>query len=76
MEFAWFDKLRAYASNWHEAHRFRSYLAVIRGSIIKKSSVIQPGSEFEKWLIWAEELADLPDTATKSPPLILDEQDA
>jgi len=62
------DKLRSDASNWHEAQRIRSYLSAVRDTAIKKFGVIQPGSESEEWLIWAEDQAERLDPLTKSPP--------
>jgi hypothetical protein len=59
---------------WHKSQRIRKYLAAARQSAIEQHGKINPGSEMDEWLIWAEKQADRLDPLVESPYSVLDDE--
>jgi hypothetical protein len=43
---------------WHRSKRIRSYLEAVRTLAFERHGGIEPGSELDHWVSWAEEQAD------------------
>jgi len=59
---------------WHKSQRIRKYLAAARQSALEQHGKINPGSEMDEWLIWAEKQADRLDPLVESPYSVLDDE--
>ena len=59
---------------WHKSQRIRKYVAAARQSAIERHGRINPGSELDEWLIWAEKQADRIDPLVDSPYSVLDDE--
>jgi len=46
------------AQSWKQSQLVREYVSAVRAKAIEKNGEIQPGSELDQWLIWANQLAD------------------
>lgn len=51
---------------WHRSKQIRAYIAAVREQAIQKEGQIAPGSDLEKWFIWAAEQADHIDPLKKN----------
>lgn len=60
------------ASAWNKSQQIRAYLKAVRENALQKHGEIEPGSELDKWLTWADQQADRFDPLVESPPSILD----
>jgi hypothetical protein len=68
------DELVADAEAWELSRKIREYIAAwIARKEAAANAKITPGSEADKWIIWALAQADRLDPLTESPPSILDE---
>jgi hypothetical protein len=59
---------------WHKSQRIRNYVAAARNSAIAQHGAINPSSEMDEWLIWAEKQADRLDPLVESPYSVLDDE--
>jgi len=59
---------------WHKSQRIRKYVEAARQSAIAQHGRINPGSEMDEWLIWAEKQADRLDPLVESPYSVLDDE--
>ena len=69
------DRLINDAKNWNNSQVLRNFLNAIRKTIKSKHGKIEPGSDLEKWIIWAEEEANRLDPLCKPYPPDLDERE-
>lgn len=60
------------ASNWQKSKQLREYIHAVREEAIQKNGGIEPGSELDSWLTWANQQADRFDPLVENPPSILD----
>ncbi len=60
------------ASNWQKSKQLREYIQGVKEDAVRKNGGIEPGSELDKWLTWANQQADRLDPLVESPPSILD----
>ncbi len=68
-------KLEEQASWWIRARNIREFVSAYKEMVAKKKGAIEPGSESEKWIVWANNQADRFDPLAASPPSILDERE-
>lgn len=59
---------------WHKSQRIRKYVDAARQSALAQHGRINPGSEMDEWLIWAEKQADRLDPLVESPYSVLDDE--
>ncbi len=45
-------------TNWQKSQQIRSFIAAFREAAIARHGHIEPGSELDKWLLWASKYAD------------------
>ena len=53
-----FNALEKEAMSWHKSKIICSYIEAVTAAHIQKNGQIEPGSEFDKWKIWASEQAN------------------
>ncbi len=68
-----FEKLERHVTGWHQAQRIRAYVEALRQDIIQRDGCVHPGSEDEKWIMWALSQADRLDPLKDTPPSVLDD---
>jgi len=61
--------------NWHRSKQIREYIQAVKDDAIRKNGCIEPGSELDKWLTWANQQADRFDPLLESRPLIPDKDE-
>ncbi len=54
-EQALIDMLEKEAMGWHKSKIIRSYIEAATDAYIQRNGKIEPGSEFDKWKIWASQ---------------------
>jgi len=60
------------AASWHRSQKIRAYVNAVRDAAIAESGHVEPGSELDEWLSWAQKYADRLDPLVESPPSVLD----
>jgi hypothetical protein len=50
--------LEQLTGNWHKSLHIRSFLNALKDAAIRRHGQIEPGSDLEKWFIWANHYAD------------------
>jgi hypothetical protein len=68
-------KLEEQTSCWMRAQNIRQFVSAYKEMVVRKKGALEPGSEFEKWIVWANSQADRFDPLVESPPSILDEKE-
>jgi hypothetical protein len=68
-------RLEEQASWWIRAQNIRQFVSAYKEMVLRKKGAIEPGSEHEKWIVWANNQADRFDPLVESPPSILDERE-
>lgn len=58
------------ASNWQKCKQIREYIQAVKEDAIRKNGGIEPGSELDRWLSWANQQADRFDPLVESPSSI------
>ncbi len=61
------------AESWKKSQNIRRYINAVKESVEHEGQSLDPESDLEKWLIWAEQQADRLDPLSESPYSILDE---
>jgi hypothetical protein len=67
-----YEKLLNDSKEYYRCYELRLYIKAVQEDYISKYGSIQPGSELEEWLKWANLHADRMDPLKDSPPSILD----
>lgn len=62
-------------SGWQKSKQIREYIKAVREDAIRRDGGIDPGSELDKWLAWANQQADRFDPLSESAQSILDEEE-
>ncbi|MBI4454723.1 MAG: hypothetical protein HY644_02355 [Acidobacteria bacterium] len=62
-------------SAWQKSQQIRAYVEAVRQRAIQKHGQITPGSELEKWIMWATRWADGFDPLTDTPPALSHDSD-
>lgn len=60
------EDLYQQAKRWEDSRRVRRYLRVARETMLKVHGQIVPGSQMDKWFVWANEMARQMDPLTKA----------
>lgn len=74
LEKAKLKELGEEVDSWHKSQRIRKYVDAARQSAVAQHGRINPGSEMDEWLIWAEKQADRLDPLVESPYSVLDDE--
>jgi hypothetical protein len=61
--------LLAEVKRWRDSQEIQAYLEHIRRVISERNQTIRPGSDFERWMAWADSVATRLDPLTPSAPL-------
>lgn len=56
------------AQAWKHSQQIREYVTAVRSMAIEKHGEVTPGSELDKWIAWAKQLADRLDPLVINPP--------
>lgn len=73
-ERAQLDSLLKNADDWRRSQNLRDFIDAVRQGCLSQHGRINPDSELDQWIEWAERQADRIDPLVESPPSILDEQ--
>lgn len=60
------------AANWQKSKQLREYIQAVKDDAIRNNGSIEPGSELDKWLTWANQQADRFDPLLERRPSIPD----
>src|SRR3989304_369350 len=63
------------AANWQKCKQLREYINAVKEDGIRKNGCIEPGSELDKWLTWANQQAERFDPLLESRPSIPDKDE-
>lgn len=66
------QRLLNQTENWHRSKQIREYIQAVKDDAIRNNGGIEPGSELDKWLTWANQQADHLDPLLESRPSIPD----
>lgn len=63
------EALERDAFNWHKSQIIRSYVEASKQAYVAQNREIKPGSEFEQWVLWADQEANRLNPLKDCPPV-------